>query len=73
MDHLRLDLDANVDDAYASGSSAGSRGVVVPIEVKLRLLSVKLLYEVCRVQKLSLSDLGAWSCLSLFAIHERPS
>ncbi|PIL30535.1 hypothetical protein GSI_07235 [Ganoderma sinense ZZ0214-1] len=61
MDHVRNDLDPEVDDAYygvASGSTiSATRGVAVPIEAKLRSLSVRLLYEVCRMQKLSLQDL----------------
>ncbi len=72
MDHVRLDLDPDVDEIYPGGSSVGvptitSRGIAVPIEAKLRLLSVGLLYEVCRVQKLSLNDLrefyGDITCL----------
>ncbi|KAI1784041.1 hypothetical protein LXA43DRAFT_249225 [Ganoderma leucocontextum] len=61
MDHVRNDLDPDIDDGYygvASGPSASAtRGVAVPIEAKLRSLSVRLLYEVCRVQKMSLQDL----------------
>ena len=61
MDHVRNDLDPEVDDAYygvASGSTvSATRGVAVPIEAKLRSLSVRLLYEVCRMQKMSLQDL----------------
>ena len=63
MDHVRNDLDPEVDDAYygvasSGGSSTGAaRGVAVPIEAKLRSLAVRLLYEVCRVQKMSLQDL----------------
>ena len=61
MDHVRNDLDPDVDDAYygvASGSTpSATRGVAVPIEAKLRSLSVRLLYEVCRMQKMSLQDL----------------
>ena len=34
------------------------RDVVVPIESKIRTLSIFLLYEVCRVQKLSFGDLS---------------
>ena len=61
MDHVRNDLDPDVDDAYygvAPGSTpSATRGVAVPIEAKLRSLSVRLLYEVCRMQKMSLQDL----------------
>ncbi|KAI0788074.1 hypothetical protein C8Q74DRAFT_1196509 [Fomes fomentarius] len=61
MDHVRLDVDPEVDDGFygsASGSVPGtSRPIAVPIEAKLRSLSVRLLYEVCRVQKMTLQDL----------------
>ncbi|KAL1721419.1 hypothetical protein EV715DRAFT_194878 [Schizophyllum commune] len=65
MDHIQVDIeedafdideDADYDQSSASGSSAVG-GVPVPIEAKLRSLSIKLLYEVCRVQRLSLADL----------------
>lgn len=69
MDHVRLDFDPDIDDAYISGSSFGfttgsaARGnIAVPIEMKLRLLSVRLLYEACRVQKPSLADLREFFC-----------
>ncbi|GJE96647.1 DUF2013 domain-containing protein [Phanerochaete sordida] len=52
MDHVRLDLDLGLDDGGVS-----TRGLAVPVEAKLQLLSVRLLYEVCRVQKLSMADL----------------
>ncbi|KAK7680378.1 hypothetical protein QCA50_016618 [Cerrena zonata] len=63
MDHVRLEIDPDIDDTFSGGSvtsssSGGYRGIGVPIEVKLRTLSVRLLYEVCRVQKLSLNDLN---------------
>ena len=66
MDHIRLDVDPDIDDHFygsgAGSSSDGTRPVAVPIEAKLRSLSVKLLYEVCRVQKLSLQDLRKSAC-----------
>lgn len=45
---------------FGGGMMTGPGGamVPVPIEAKLRSLGVKLLYEVCRVQKLSLSQLS---------------
>lgn len=52
MDHVRLDIDPELDDA-----GVAAKGIAMPIEAKLRLLSVHLLYEVCRVQKLSLNEL----------------
>ncbi|TFK85914.1 hypothetical protein K466DRAFT_600765 [Polyporus arcularius HHB13444] len=61
MDHVRLDVDPEVDSGFygtgAGSSSGSSRPIAVPIEAKLRSLSVKLLYEVCRVQKMTLLDL----------------
>jgi hypothetical protein len=62
MDYVLVDVDPEIDDTYV-GSTAGSssgwaKGLVVPIEAKLRSLSVRLMYEVCRVQKLSLHDLS---------------
>ncbi|CAE6473955.1 unnamed protein product [Rhizoctonia solani] len=47
MDHVRWTVD---DDGY--GSALG-----IPIEARLRLVCVRLLYEVCRVQKLDTNDL----------------
>ncbi|CAE6447791.1 unnamed protein product [Rhizoctonia solani] len=47
MDHVRWTVD---DDGY--GSTLG-----VPIEARLRLVCVRLMYEVCRVQKLDIHDL----------------
>ena len=68
MDHVLLDIDSDVEDAYFAGSSHGhathaqspGAAVPVPIEAKLRALSIRLLYEVCRVQKFSVQDLRAW-------------
>ena len=62
MDHVRLELDPDIDEIYPGGASAGvptttTRGIAVPIEARLRLLSVGLLYEVCRVQKLYIQEL----------------
>ncbi|KAF8625064.1 hypothetical protein AX15_005546 [Amanita polypyramis BW_CC] len=59
MDHVLVDIDPDVEDTYfgmAGGSNSGSI-VPVPIEAKLRSLCVRLLYEVCRVQKPSVADL----------------
>ncbi|KAJ1300973.1 hypothetical protein OPQ81_003397 [Rhizoctonia solani] len=47
MDHVRWSVD---DDGY--GSTLG-----IPIEARLRLVCVRLMYEVCRVQKLDVNDL----------------
>lgn len=61
MDHVLVEIDPDVEDTYfgmAGGSTGNSVSVPVPIEAKLRSLSVTLLYEVCRVQKLSMQDLS---------------
>ncbi|EEB93883.1 hypothetical protein MPER_07405, partial [Moniliophthora perniciosa FA553] len=48
MDHVLVEIDSDVEDTYfgISGSSNGGANVPVPIEAKLRSLSVRLLYEV---------------------------
>ncbi|KAF8646745.1 hypothetical protein AX16_007072 [Volvariella volvacea WC 439] len=61
-DHVLVDIDSDVEDTYfgANGNSGGGVSafdVPVPIEAKLRSLAVRLLYEVCLVQKLSINDL----------------
>ncbi|KZT04939.1 uncharacterized protein LAESUDRAFT_750873 [Laetiporus sulphureus 93-53] len=65
MDNVLMDIDPDVEDTFSgstSGTSSGvPRAISVPIEAKLRSLSVRLLYEVCRVQKMSLQDLGIFS------------
>lgn len=48
MDHVRW----AVDDTDLVG------GLGIPIEARLRLVCVRLLYEVCRVQKLDSTDLS---------------
>ncbi|KAF8878082.1 hypothetical protein BD779DRAFT_1613089 [Infundibulicybe gibba] len=63
MDHVLVEIDSDVEDTYfgmapTAGSSSGNPvAVPVPIEAKLRSLGVRVLYEVCRVQKLSVQDL----------------
>ncbi|RDB24096.1 Protein dip1 [Hypsizygus marmoreus] len=60
MDHILVEIDPDVEDTYfgiAGGSNGAYSNVPVPIEAKLRSLCVRLLYEVCRVQKLSVQDL----------------
>ncbi|OAX33796.1 hypothetical protein K503DRAFT_775213 [Rhizopogon vinicolor AM-OR11-026] len=67
MDHILVEIDT--EDVYLGApsisSGSGSRSSIVvghiPIEAKLRSLGVRLLYEVCRVQKLSLPDLSVFS------------
>ena len=60
MDHTLVDIDIENEFSYLTlgssyvGSSRHSAVMgPVTIEAKLRCLSVQLLYEVCRVQKLS--------------------
>ncbi|CAK5277961.1 unnamed protein product [Mycena citricolor] len=62
MDHILVEIDPEEEDAYFgnSGSSSshhGSTSVPIPIEAKLRSLCIRLVYEVCRVQKFSTHDL----------------
>ncbi|KAJ7180467.1 hypothetical protein C8R46DRAFT_1069560 [Mycena filopes] len=59
MDHVLVDIDSDVEDTYFgnAGGSNHSATVPIPIEAKLRGLCVRLLYEVCRVQKFSVHDL----------------
>jgi hypothetical protein len=57
MDHVLVEIDPDVEDIYLGGGSRVSVNFMIPIEAKLRSLGVKLLYEVCRVQKLSEQDL----------------
>jgi hypothetical protein len=65
MDHILVEIDLDADDCYVgpilASNGAGSRASIImgpiAIEGKLRVLSVRLLYEVCRVQKLSEQDL----------------
>lgn len=55
MDHVLVEIDPDTEDTYTGSQQTP---MVVPIEAKLRSLSVRLLYEVCRVQKLSVQDLS---------------
>jgi hypothetical protein len=48
MDAICLDIDDSVAEFVGRGA---------PIEAKLRLLAIQLLYEVCRSQKLTIVDL----------------
>jgi len=63
MDHVLIDIDPDIEDTFSgltstSGPSTGWKGLVIPIEAKLRSLAVLLLYEVCRSSKLSIADLS---------------
>ncbi|KDR77158.1 hypothetical protein GALMADRAFT_225296 [Galerina marginata CBS 339.88] len=60
MDHILVEIDPDIEDTYvgtAVGKGANFSSVPIPIEAKLRSLCVKLLYEVCKVQTLSVQDL----------------
>ncbi|KAF8960869.1 hypothetical protein BDZ97DRAFT_1273337 [Flammula alnicola] len=60
MDHILVEIDPDIEDTYvgtAVGRSASFSSVPIPIEAKLRSLSMKLLYEVCKVQTLNMQDL----------------
>lgn len=56
-------MDPDVQDMYAGSGAGFNRGLLVPIEAKIRSLAIQLLYEVCRVQKFSFADLRG--CLLL--------
>ncbi|KAH9986274.1 hypothetical protein BJV77DRAFT_951196 [Russula vinacea] len=62
MDYVLMVLDPDVEDTFSglvttSGPSTGWKGSAIPIEARLRSLSVRLLYEVCRSSKMSIGDL----------------
>lgn len=62
MDHVLVDIDPDIEDTFSgststSGPSTGWKGLAIPIEARLRSLSVRLLYEVCRSSKLSIAEL----------------
>ena len=60
MDHILL-VDVECD-AYSSGSSNAWRGGIgIPIEARLRQLAVRILYEVCRVQKFDPARLNVFN------------
>lgn len=76
MDHVLVAIDPDVEDVYVgnqSMSSMSSRMSIsigpIAIEAKLRSLGVKLLYEVCRVQKLSIQDLRGYTRRNLGNDH----
>lgn len=75
MDHVLVEIDSDSEDIYLGtnshpGSSHGIPGTLsVPIEAKLRSVGVRLLYEVCRLQKFSISDLRKFPPLSFTASH----
>ena len=70
MDHVLVDMDPDIEDTFSgstatSGPSTGWKGLVIPIEAKMRSLSVRLLYEVCRSSKMSIADLSLFPQLAL--------
>lgn len=72
MDHVLVDVDSDLADTYAGGRFTGLH---TPIEVQLRSLAVTILYEVCRVQKMTVAELSMWICQSsngtLLTIQQR--
>jgi hypothetical protein len=63
VDHVFVDIDPDIEDTFSglastSGPSTAWKGLAIPIEAKLRSLSVRLLYEVCRASKMSIADLS---------------
>jgi hypothetical protein len=63
MDHVLVDIDPDIEDTFSgsistSGPSTGWKGLAITIEARLRSLSVRLLYEVCRSSKLSIAELS---------------
>ena len=61
MDHVLVEIDPDIEDIYVGtsvGRSSNFIAVPIPIEAKLRSLSMRLLFEVCRVQHLSFQDLS---------------
>ena len=61
IDNISADSGPRAQDTYAATNPSGlhwSRGAVIPIETKIRILSVRLLYEICRVQKFTYTDLS---------------
>lgn len=67
-----------MEDMYLGGGGGRGGGgmsmaFMIPIEAKLRSLGVKLLYEVCRVQKFSVVELREytfWYILFDFLTHD---
>jgi hypothetical protein len=75
MDHILVEIDPDIEDTYvgtAAGRSASHSSVPIPIEAKLRSLCVKILYEVCKVQTLSVQDLSQYFVLSRCPALTRP-
>jgi len=61
MDHILVEIDPDTEDTYVgttTGRNASYSSVPIPIEAKVRSLSVRTLYDVCKVQTLSVQDLS---------------
>lgn len=55
IDHILVDVDVDTaGEYYGAGSSLSP----LPIEARLRSIAIKVLYEVCRVQKMAVSELS---------------
>ncbi|KAI0252757.1 hypothetical protein BJV78DRAFT_1281353 [Lactifluus subvellereus] len=66
MDHVLVDIDPDIEDTFSglaptSGPSTGWKGLAIPIEARLRSLSVRLLYEVCRSSAMTIADLKVFN------------
>ncbi|KAG9024023.1 hypothetical protein FRB95_012208, partial [Tulasnella sp. JGI-2019a] len=61
MDHVLVEIYDPYSYAWGSGGTTGGMGLGIPIEARLRGISVALLYEVCRVQRIDASDLRLFS------------
>ncbi|KAH7912871.1 hypothetical protein BJ138DRAFT_1082828 [Hygrophoropsis aurantiaca] len=78
MDHALVEINPEIEDVYlgagSMSSGGGSRSSIlvgpIAIEAKLRNLGVKLLYEVCRVQKLSMQDLRIFNDTFIDSLFE---
>ena len=58
---VMVEIDPDIEDTYVGSSVGRSTNFItvpIPIEAKLRSLSMRLLFEVCRVQHLSVQDIS---------------
>ncbi|KAH7882997.1 hypothetical protein F5I97DRAFT_1978361, partial [Phlebopus sp. FC_14] len=78
MDHVLVEIDPETEDIYLGAGSTsdfgGYRSSIVmgpiTIEAKLRYLGVRLLYEVCRVQRFSEPDLRVFDFSFINSLFE---
>lgn len=66
MDHVLVDIDPDIGpdvdvEPEKVSSSTGWKGLAIAIEARLRSLSVRLLYEVCRSSKLTIAELKVFN------------